>query len=145
MDLRWYLYPKNCNFSLFVMLIVHAPSSKVCCLWDWRRCSAAGKEKQSVEELEGGVYLCALHDIFFTLRLSSCTAVNMMDNVLGRGLPGVICCLYNQLWRAETGRERREWEKLTEGSRRRGKQNRSSLQPNPAGGSPNWGDLKLKV
>lgn len=64
------------------------------------------KEKQSIEELEGGVYLCAVHDIFFILRLLSCTAVNMMDNVLGLGLLGVICCLYHQLWRAEKERMR---------------------------------------
>lgn len=64
------------------------------------------KEKQSEEELEGGVYLCVVHDIFFTLRLLSCGAVNMMDNVLGLGLLGVICCLYHQLWRADTERER---------------------------------------
>lgn len=63
------------------------------------------KEKQSIEELEG-VYLCAVHDIFFILRLLSCTAVNMMDNVLRLGLLGVICCLHHQLWRAETERER---------------------------------------
>lgn len=52
-----------------------------------------------------GVYPCALHDIFFILRLLSCSAVNMMDNVLGLGLMGVICCLHHQLWRAETGRK----------------------------------------
>lgn len=90
------------------------------------RCGATGKEKPSIEELEGGVYLCS--DIFFTLRLLSYTAVNMMDNVLRLGLLGVICCLYHQLWRAETERE-----ELTEGSRQR-EQKQPSLQPNPAGG-----------
>lgn len=57
----------------------------------------AQQERKGAEELERGVYLCVVHDIFFTLRLLSCTAVNMMDNVLGLSLLGVICCLYHQL------------------------------------------------
>ena len=85
-----------------------APSEKVKQTW----CNRT--EKPSTEELEEGVYLCVVHDIFITLRLLSCAAVNMMDNVLRLGLLGVICCLYHGLWRAETGRER---EKLTEGGK----------------------------
>lgn len=64
------------------------------------------EEKPTAKSARGGVYLCVVHDIFFTLRVLSCAAVNMMDNVLGLGLMGAICCLYHQLWRAETGRER---------------------------------------
>lgn len=45
---------------------VHVLSVKVKKMWRKR------KEKPSVEELEGGVYLCVVHDIFFTLRLLSC-------------------------------------------------------------------------
>lgn len=40
-----------------------------------------------------------------------------MDNVLGLGLLGVICCLYHQLWRAETEREReneRNWQRAAD-------------------------------
>lgn len=120
----------------------HQLLQPLACQEKWKRCGASTK-KSSAEELEGGVYLWLVHDIFFILRLLSSTAVNMMDNVLGLGLLGVICCLYHQLWRAETEREganERNWQRAADGE-----QNQSSLQPNPAGGWPNWGDLKFKV
>lgn len=44
-----------------------------------------------------------------------------MDNVLGLGLLGVICCLYHQLWRAETEREReneRNWQRAADSESR---------------------------
>lgn len=40
------------------------------------------------------------------------------------------------------GQEKAEAGKLTEGSKQR-EQSQPSLQPNPAGGLPNWGDFKL--
>lgn len=103
---------------------------------NWKRCGSAGRK--SAKELEGGVCLRIEHDISFTPRLSSSTAVNVMDNVLGRGLLGVICCLYHELWGAET---EREWEKLTEGGRKRKRRASPHYSPDPA----KLGRFKLKV
>lgn len=127
MDLRRHLIVKTVIFASVILNLwplsdetlpassSSALSVRVRTMWCNR------KEKQRVEELEGGVYLRAVHDIFFTLRLLSCTAVNMMDNVLGLGLMGVIWCLYHQLWRAETERERgneRNWQRAADSESR---------------------------
>lgn len=48
----------------------------------------------------------------------------MMDNVLGPILLGVICCPCHQVWRAETEREKRNWQR---------EKKQSSLQPSLLG------------
>lgn len=109
MDLRRHLIMKTVIFGPDIIEL-----RSVSCFFFFHSYSVSESEidvvqqeiKTSVGELEGGVYLCVEHDIFFTLRLSSRAAVNMMDNVSGLGLLGVICCLYHPPPRAEAERER---------------------------------------
>lgn len=65
-----------------------------------------GESERRVYLLVEPTVLLVERDSFFTLRLRSCTAVNMMDNVSGRGLLGVICRLHHPLRSAETDEKR---------------------------------------